>query len=146
MNSPDFTRYLKSTKGVYWQVAFLPLIQLMLGMFAIICCSASKVVYGEYIWDPMVLASKWDGPAGRCGAFFVGLTWVVAQIGTNLSANVISCANDICCLFPKWINIKRGVIIVTVIAGWVMQPWKILHSAQSLLSFMAGLGVALAPM
>jgi NCS1 family nucleobase:cation symporter-1 len=144
-NIPDFTRYLKKNDGVYWQVAFLPLIQLMLGLFGIISCSCAKVVYGEYIWDPLVLASKWDGPAGRAGAFFVGFTWVVAQIGTNLSANVISCANDLCCLFPKWLNIKRGVIITTITAGWIMVPWKIVHSAASLLNFMSGLGIFLAP-
>jgi len=144
-NIPDFTRYLKKNDGVYWQVAFLPLIQLVLGLFGIISCSCAKVVYDEYIWDPLVLASKWDGPAGRAGAFFVGFTWVVAQIGTNLSANVISCANDLCCLFPKWLNIKRGVILTTITAGWIMVPWKIVHSAASLLNFMSGLGIFLAP-
>jgi NCS1 family nucleobase:cation symporter-1 len=144
-NIPDFTRYLKTDRGVYWQVAFLPGIQLMLGFFGIICCSASKVVYGKYIWDPLEIAAQWDGPSGRAGAFFVGLSWVVAQIGTNLSANVISCANDICCLFPKYINIRRGVILATITAAWIMQPWKIIHSAQSLLAFMAGLGIFLAP-
>jgi len=144
-NIPDFTRYLKKPQGVYWQVAFLPLIQLMLGLFGIISTSASKVVYGEYIWDPLSLASKWDGPSGRAGAFFVGFTWVVAQIGTNLSANVISCANDMTNLLPKYINIRRGVIIATITASWIMVPWKIIHSAASLLSFMSGLGIFLAP-
>ena len=142
---PDFTRYLKKSQGVYWQVAFLPLIQLMLGLFGIISTSASMVVYGEYVWDPLTLASKWEGPSGRAGAFFVGFCWVVAQIGTNLSANVISCANDMTNLFPKYINIRRGVIIATVTAGWIMVPWKIIHSAASLLSFMSGLGIFLAP-
>jgi NCS1 family nucleobase:cation symporter-1 len=144
-NIPDFTRYLKKPQGVYWQVGFLPLIQLLLCLFGIISTSASKVVYGEYIWDPLVLASKWDGPAGRAGAFFVGFTWVVAQIGTNLSANVISCANDLTNLFPKYINIRRGVILATVTAAWIMVPWKIIYSAASLLSFMSGLGIFLAP-
>lgn len=144
-NIPDFTRYLKKEQGVYWQVPFLPLIQLMLGLFGIISTSASKVVYGEYIWDPLALAAKWDGPSGRCGAFFVGFCWVIAQIGTNLSANVISCSNDMTSLFPKYINIRRGVIITTVTAGWIMVPWKIIHSASSLLSFMSGLGIFLAP-
>lgn len=116
-----------------------------MGIFGIICCSASKVVYGEYIWDPLDMASRWDGPAGRCGAFFFGLGWVVAQIGTNLSANVISCANDLTSLCPKYINIRRGVVITTVTAAWIMQPWKIIHSAASLLSFMSGLGIFLAP-
>jgi len=145
VNIPDFTRYLKRSGGVYWQVLFLPGIQLVLGLFGIICCSASKVVYGQYIWDPLEIAAQWDGPAGRCGAFFVGLTWVVAQIGTNLSANVISCANDLCCLFPKYINIRRGVIMATITAAWIMQPWKIIYSAASLLAFMSGLGIFLAP-
>lgn len=114
MNISDFTRYLKDPRGVYWQIAFLPLIQLTVGIFGIICCSASAVVYGEYIWDPLDMASRWDGPAGRCGAFFFGLGWVVAQIGTNLSANVISCANDLTSLCPKYINIRRGVVLTTI--------------------------------
>jgi len=144
-NIPDFTRYLKKEQGVYWQVPFLPLIQLVLGIFGIISTSASMVVYGEYIWDPLALAARWDGPSGRAGAFFVGFSWVVAQIGTNLSANVISCSNDMMSLWPKYINIRRGVIITTITAGWIMVPWKIIHSASSLLSFMAGLGTFLAP-
>ncbi|EHK96439.1 putative Uncharacterized permease [Glarea lozoyensis 74030] len=146
-NIPDFTRYIgdKHKNAIYYQVAFLPLIQLVLGLFGIISCSAAKVVYGEYIWDPLTLASHWDGPGGRAGAFFVGFSWVVAQIGTNLSANVISFANDLTSLFPKYCNIRRGVIVGTIIASWIMVPWKIIHSAASLLSFMSGLGIFLAP-
>lgn len=37
------------------------------------------------------------------------------------------------------------MIIATVTAAWIMVPWKIIHSASSLLSFMAGLGIFLAP-
>ena len=128
-----------------WQAAFLPCISIILGLFGIICTSSAKVVYGEYIWDPLALAAQWHGPAGRCGAFFVGFTWVVAQIGTNLSANVISASNDLTNLFPKYINIRRGVIVITITAGWIMVPWKIVHSAESLLSFMSGLSIFLCP-
>ncbi|EME48022.1 hypothetical protein DOTSEDRAFT_167544 [Dothistroma septosporum NZE10] len=144
-NVPDFTRYLHSPRGVYWQALFLPMISLILGLFGIISCSAAKVVYDEYIWNPLALAAKWDGPSGRCGAFFVGLCWVVAQIGTNLSANVISFGNDMVSLFPKYVNIRRGVIFATIVAGWIMVPWKIVSSAASLLTFMSGLAIFLAP-
>ncbi|EXJ76968.1 hypothetical protein A1O3_10125 [Capronia epimyces CBS 606.96] len=144
-NIADFTRYMKTDKGVYWQALFLPGISLVLGLFGIICTSAAKVVYGEYIWDPVSLIALWDGPSGRCGAFFVGLSWVVAQIGTNLSANVISCANDMASLCPKYINIRRGAIIVTITGSWIMVPWKIVHSAESLLTFMGGMAVFLVP-
>ncbi|KFZ24299.1 hypothetical protein V502_01223 [Pseudogymnoascus sp. VKM F-4520 (FW-2644)] len=144
-NIPDFTRYLKKSRGVYWQALFMPFIASLMGIFGIIAASAGKVLYGTYIWDPLQLASNWDGPSGRCGAFFVGLCWVVAQIGTNISANVISCSNDMTTLFPKYINIRRGAIITTIIGGWVMVPWKIISSASSLLTFMASLAIFLAP-
>ncbi|KAK7550519.1 permease for cytosine/purines, uracil, thiamine, allantoin-domain-containing protein [Phyllosticta citricarpa] len=146
-NVPDFTRYMKKghERGVYWQALCLPVISVLLGLFGIISTSASKVVYGEYLWDPTALANEWQGPAGRCGAFFVGFSWVVGQIGTNLSANVISFANDASSLCPKYINIRRGVLIATITAGWIMVPWKIVHSAQSLLNFMTGLAIFLAP-
>jgi nucleobase:cation symporter-1, NCS1 family len=87
----------------------------------------------------------WDGPGGRAAAFFVGVAWCIAQIGTNLSANVISCSNDMVSLCPKYLNIRRGVIITTVTGGWIMVPWLIIHSAQSLLNFMSALGIFLAP-
>ncbi|KAH9889735.1 allantoin permease [Xylariomycetidae sp. FL2044] len=144
-NVADFTRYMKTSKGVYWQVVFVPLILTVLGVFGIIGTSCAKVVYGEYIWDPLELASHWHGPGGRAAAFFVGVSWCFAQIGTNLSANVVSCANDMTSLWPKYINIRRGVIITTVTAGWIMVPWKIVSSAQSLLNFMGALGIFLAP-
>lgn len=144
-NIPDFSRYLKTSKGVYWQAFALPIISLLLAVFGIIATSAAKVVYGEYIWSPMDLADRWDGPWGRCGAFFVGFSWVIAQIGTNLSANVISAANDLTGLFPKYFNIRRSSIIITILSGWAMAPWEIIKSASSLLTFMAGLSVFLAP-
>jgi nucleobase:cation symporter-1, NCS1 family len=144
-NIPDFTRYMKHSRGVGLQGLLLPFITLLIGMFGIISTSCSKVVYGEYIWSPLDLAAKWDGPWGRCGAFFVGFSWVVGQIGTNLSANVVSCSNDMVNLCPKYINIRRGVIITTVISGWIMVPWKIVYSASSLLTFMSGLSIFLAP-
>lgn len=144
-NIPDFTRYLKETKPVYYQGLFIPLIGSILGILGIIGTSCSKVLYGSYIWDPLELAAQWNSPAGRAGAFFVGFSWIVAQIGTNISANVISCSNDMTNLWPKYINIRRGTIITTIVAGWIMVPWKIIHSASSLLTFMGALAIFLAP-
>lgn len=144
-NIPDFTRYLKKTKPVYYQGLFVPLIGSKLGIFGIIGTSCSKVMYGIYIWDPLEIAAQWNSPAGRAGTFFVGCSWVIAQIGTNISANVISCSNDMTNLCPKYINIRRGTILTTIIAGWTMVPWKIIHSASNLLTFMGALAIFLAP-
>ncbi|KAK9357916.1 permease for cytosine/purines, uracil, thiamine, allantoin-domain-containing protein [Lipomyces starkeyi] len=109
-NIPDFTRYMKGTKGQYWQALFLPVICTFLAVMSIVATSAGKVVYGQYIWDPTVLASKWTGPKGRTARFFVGFSWAVAQIGTNVGANVVTAANDLNSLCPKYFNIRRGAI------------------------------------
>jgi NCS1 family nucleobase:cation symporter-1 len=144
-NVPDFTRYMRRSRGVYWQALILPSINLLMSVFGVVSTSCAKVVYGSYIWSPLELAAQWDGPGGRCGAFFVGLCWVIAQIGTNLSASVIPCANDMTNLFPKYINIRRGAIITTFTSCWIIVPWKIVYSASSLLTFMSGLAIFLAP-
>jgi NCS1 family nucleobase:cation symporter-1 len=144
-NISDFSRYLKKPRTVWTQCFWFPFICTWLGLLGIISTSASKTLYGEYIWDPIVIASKWDGPGGRAGAFFCGIAWTVAQIGVNLSANVISCSHDLTSLFPKFINLRRAAILVTITGAWVMVPWKIVHSATSLLNFMSSLGVFLSP-
>ncbi|EON97370.1 putative ncs1 allantoate transporter protein [Phaeoacremonium minimum UCRPA7] len=144
-NISDFTRYIRNPRTIYTQTIFFPLICFWLAMLGIISASASKVVYGEYIWDPLTLASYWTSPGARAGAFYCGLAWMVAQIGVNVSANVISVSNDMASLFPKYVDLRRAAVIATIIGGWAMVPWKIITSAESLLNFMASLGIFLAP-
>jgi len=145
VNIPDFARYLQKPHSAFSQAVWFPLICSWVAILGIVAASASQVVYGEYLWDPISIINEWDGPGGRAGAFFAGLSWVLAQICVNVSATVISGANDLASLFPKWVNIRRGAIVITVVGGWVMVPWKILHSASSLLNFMNSLGIFLAP-
>jgi NCS1 family nucleobase:cation symporter-1 len=144
-NISDFTRYVKRPRAGFAQAIFFPFICFFIAMLGIISASAAKVLYGEYIWDPLTLASYWTSPGARAAAFYCGLAWMVAQIGVNVSANVISASNDLASLFPKYINIRRAAVICTVIGGWAMVPWKIVTSAASLLNFMASLGIFLAP-
>ena len=144
-NISDFTRYTVKPRITFYQTVFFPLICFLFAFLGIISASASKVVYGEYIWDPLTIAANWTSAGGRAGAFYCGLGWMVAQIGVNVSANVISVSNDMASLFPKYINLRRAAFLATITGGWVMVPWKIVTSAESLLNFMASLGIFLAP-
>ncbi|OTB01269.1 hypothetical protein M426DRAFT_64470 [Hypoxylon sp. CI-4A] len=144
-NISDFTRYVRKPRNIYYQTVFFPFVCIFISGLGIVSASASKIVYGEYIWSPVTLASKWTTPGTRAAAFYCGLAWVVAQIGVNVSANVISASNDLSSLFPKYLNIRRSAIICTIVGGWAMVPWKIVTSAASLLNFMSSLGVFLAP-
>jgi NCS1 family nucleobase:cation symporter-1 len=146
-NIPDFSRYARSSKGQYIQLPFLPIIFTACGVLGIVTTSASYVVYGSYLWNPLDIVAMWlDNPAGRAAAFFAALSWYIAQVGTNITANSISAANDLTVLFPKYVNIQRGCIIAAIVGGWVIVPWKILNSATTFLSFMGGYAVFLAPM
>ncbi|KAF8758684.1 cytosine-purine permease [Rhizoctonia solani] len=108
--------------------------------------SAGNVIYGEILWNPLTLIDHWDN---RAAAFFASFVFCLATIGTNVSANSISAANDFTALLPKagrlWLNIKRGQILCALIGGWVVCPWEILGSAIGFLNFMGGYTVFLGP-
>ncbi|CAK7566565.1 MAG: hypothetical protein SEPTF4163_004512 [Sporothrix epigloea] len=146
-NIPDFTRYAKSGNGQFIQLPFLPMIFTLCGILGIVTTSATKVFTGQYLWNPLDIITLWldMGSGGRAAAFFAALAWYIAQVGTNITANSISAANDLTVLFPRYVNIKRGCMIAAVIAGWLLVPWKIISSANTFLAFMGGYSVFLAP-
>lgn len=149
VNIPDFTRYARAPGGQWVQLPFMPVVFTLCGTLGIVTTSASKVFSGAYLWNPLDIVALWlegGSSGGRCAAFFVAFAWYVAQVGTNITANSISAANDLAVLCPRWINIRRGCVVAAVVAGWVLVPWKILSSAQTFLAFMGGYAVFLGPM
>ena len=89
--------------------------------------SATVVVFGEAIWDPVVLLTR----IGRPGVIVLGaLVVLVAQLTTNMAANVVSPANDFSSLSPKHISYVTGGLITAVI-GIVMMPWKLYSDAAA---------------
>jgi NCS1 family nucleobase:cation symporter-1 len=146
-NIPDFSRYARSSRGQYIQLPILPALFTVCAVIGIVTTSATGVIYGELIWNPLLIIEKWldMGHGGRAAAFFAATSWYIAQVGTNITANSISAANDLTVLFPRYVNIQRGCIIAAIIGGWVLVPWKILSSAETFLAFMGGYAVFLAP-
>ncbi|TDZ34536.1 putative permease [Colletotrichum spinosum] len=147
VNIPDFLRYAKSPNGQLVQLPFVPLVFTVCGTLGIITTSATKVFTGEYLWNPLDIISLWlaQGSGGRAAAFFAALAWWIATVGTNITANSISAANDLTVMFPRFLNIKRGCVVAAIVGGWVLVPWKILSSAQTFLNFMGAYAVFLAP-
>ncbi|KAH9948616.1 cytosine-purine permease [Amylocystis lapponica] len=142
VNIPDFTRYAKDERAQYVQLAIIPVAFTLCGFIGIAVTSAGIVLYGEVLWDPLLLIDKWDN---RAAAFFASFAFVLATLGTNISANSLSAANDMTVLFPRYINIRRGQALCALLGGWALCPWDILASAEGFLSFMNGYSVFLGP-
>ncbi|KAE9971118.1 hypothetical protein EG327_009997 [Venturia inaequalis] len=146
VNINDFSRYAKSTKMILGQILVIPLSFMLMSFMGVIIAGAASDLYGEKIWDPLTIMSHWNGSSGaRAAAAFVSLSFVLAQLGSNISANCVSAANDLNAMFPTYINLRRGSFLIAFIGAWALTPWKILSSASALLNFMDGYIIWLAP-
>ena len=84
--------------------------------------SASAILYGEPIWDPVKLVGRFENPLVVGIAMF---SVVVATLSVNIAANVVSPANDFANALPRWISFRTGGLITGLI-GIAMQPWRLL--------------------
>ncbi len=129
LNIPDFTRFAKSQKDqIIGQAAGLPLPMAMLGFVSVSVTSATLVIYGEQIWDPVQIAGRMGGITALVGLFLL----IVATITTNLAANVVAPANGFSNLAPRWVSFRTGGFI-TAGLGIAIMPWKLMESAGSYL-------------
>jgi hypothetical protein len=120
----------------------IPVVFIIVSFFGIATTSASKVLYGSYLWNPADIFAQWGN---RAAVFFASAGFAVSIIGTNISANSISAAVDLMTLCPKYINLRRGQILAAFIGGWAFVPWNILASAIAFLEFMSGYTVLALP-
>ncbi|KAE9409408.1 NCS1 nucleoside transporter family [Gymnopus androsaceus JB14] len=141
VNIPDFTRYAKHERAQYIQAILIPTLFTLTGFVGIAVTSAGQVLYGATLWDPTTLIAHW----ARAPKFFAALSFCIATLGTNISANSLSAANDMMVLFPRFINIRRGQILCSILGGWALAPWEILSSAPGFLNFMSGYTIFLGP-
>lgn len=82
LNMPDFTRYAKYPRQVFWtQAVGLIVLVTMCGVLGATVSSAAEVIYGEVTWNPLEVAVLWNN---RAAQFFAGLCWAFAVIGTNI--------------------------------------------------------------
>ena len=123
LNIPDFTRYARSQKAqMLGQAMGLPTAMTLYAFIGVAVTSASIVIFGEAIWDPITLLGKFNQPLA---AFIALIALLIATLTTNVAANVVSPSNDFSNLNPRRISFRMGGII-TGILGVAMMPWKLL--------------------
>ncbi len=123
LNIPDFTRYAKSQKAqVTGQAIGLPSSMTLFSFIGVVVTSATMIIYGQTIWDPIVLAGKFDS---KILVSIAMIAVVISTLATNIAANIVSPANDFANLSPSKINFRTGGFI-TGILGVLIFPWKLI--------------------
>lgn len=125
LNIPDFTRYARSQRSqITGQALGLPFTMTAFAFIGVAVTSATLLIYGTAIPDPVELMKRFDSLAV---VLFATVIIFAAQISTNMAANVVSPSNDFSNLNPKVISYVGGGLITAVI-GILMMPWKLLAS------------------
>jgi nucleobase:cation symporter-1, NCS1 family len=143
LNIPDFTRYARSQKAqMLGQALGLPAAMTLYSFIGVAVTSASVVLFGQAIWDPVALLARFREPLIASIAL---LALLIATLNTNVAANVVSPSNDFSNLNPRLISFRTGGI-VTGVVGLLMMPWKLLTDSQSyIFGWLVGYSALLGP-
>jgi NCS1 family nucleobase:cation symporter-1 len=123
LNIPDFTRYAVSQRAqVRGQAIGLPSSMTLFAFIGVVVTSATAIIFGQAIWDPVSLAGRFES---RWLVSFAMLAVALSTLATNIAANIVSPANDFANLMPSRITFRTGGLITGVI-GVLIFPWKLI--------------------
>jgi NCS1 family nucleobase:cation symporter-1 len=124
LNIPDFSRYARTQHDqAVGQAVGLPAAMGLFAFIGVAVTSATMVIYGEVLWDPVMLVSRFQNPVAHALALFAVC---LATLATNVAANVVSPANDFANLWPRRISFRTGGLL-TALVGVLMQPWHLVQ-------------------
>eukprot|EP00039_Didymoeca_costata_P009024 m.119666 g.119666 ORF g.119666 m.119666 type:complete len:516 (-) comp14326_c0_seq2:1682-3229(-) len=127
LNIADLSRYSKSTKSLlYGQIIGFPPGNILCPVMGILVAAAAKHIYGKSMWDLVSLFKHWSAPV----AVISSLVFLLSTLSVNITANLISGANDIGNLWPTRISFRIGGIVSILIAA-CMLPWRVFSSSHN---------------
>jgi NCS1 family nucleobase:cation symporter-1 len=143
LNIPDFSRYAVSQRDqVVGQALGLPLTMALYSFIGVAVTSATTIIYGQTIWDPVDVLTRFSNPVVLVVAM---LSLCIATLATNIAANVVSPANDFSHLAPRKISFRTGGLITGII-GVVMMPWKLVADPSGyIFTWLVGYSALLGP-
>ena len=143
LNIPDFSRYARSQRDqVVGQALGLPTTMALYSFIGVAVTSATTIIYGHTIWDPVELLTRFDHPLVLIIAM---LALCIATLATNIAANVVGPANDFAQLCPGRISFRTGGLI-TALIGIAIMPWKLVADPSGyIFTWLVGYGALLGP-
>ncbi len=139
LNIPDFTRFARSQRSqIVGQTIGLPVTMIVYSFIGIATTAATVVVFGKPVWNPVDLVPMiTHNPVILIVAMIL---IVIAQISTNMAANVVAPSNDFSNVAPRLISFRTGGMITGVI-GVLMFPWAIFNNAGAyIFTWLGGYG------
>jgi NCS1 family nucleobase:cation symporter-1 len=142
LNIPDFTRFAKTQRDqILGQAIGLPPTMGLIALASVITTSATVVIYGHAIWDPVALAGTLSGPFVLLGLLVISID----TISCNIAANLVCASYDFSSLWPSKISYRTGGLITAIVSA-VAMPWKLLSSSDGyIFTWLAGYGALLGP-
>lgn len=143
LNIPDFTRFARNQRDqIIGQALALPTTMTLYAFIGIAVTSATVVIYGTAISDPVQLLSRFHSPV----AVVISLIAILlATLNVNIGANVVSPANDFSNLWPRRISFRTGGVI-TCFMGIALMPWRLLADYKTfILGWLGGYAAFLGP-
>ena len=143
LNIPDFSRYAKSQRDqIAGQALGLPLTMALYSFIGVAVTSATTIIYGHTVWDPVDVLTRFKNPFILV---FAMLALCLATLATNIAANVVSPANDFAQLAPRRITFRLGGLITGLI-GIAMMPWKLVADPSGyIFTWLIGYSARLGP-
>ena len=150
IHSSDWTRYASTTNAsLFGQGITCPLTIILTALLGLITTSATQKIYSTTFWNPfellLYIQSQSMSPATRAGTFFSGLCFLASQMALCIVLNAMSTGMDMAALCPRWINIRRGCFILTIIAVAIC-PWNFVNSASTFITVLSGWSIFLSGM
>lgn len=127
LNIPDYTRYARSQRGqMIGQAVSMPLTMAIFSFIGIAVTSATVLLFGKALWDPVDLITKFPTPV----VVIAGIIVILSSVTINVGANVMAPARAFENLWPKYITFAIGAVI-TGLLSLAMEPWKMLATYGS---------------
>ncbi|KAH8891935.1 NCS1 nucleoside transporter [Thozetella sp. PMI_491] len=147
-NAADFQRYAQKPNDVILgNILGFPLADLSVAVVGNIVASTSTVIFGELIWNPVLLLDRIQTEnytsANRAGCFFISMMFAYSALFSSVFENSIPAGNDIAALLPKYISIRRAMYICQLVSI-AINPWFLLGSASIFITFLGSYQIFLA--
>ncbi|KAJ4304978.1 hypothetical protein N0V90_000506 [Kalmusia sp. IMI 367209] len=139
---PDFGRFSKNRLSGGHQFLALPIIGTLGALTPIFVTSAHSYLWNDFQWYMPAVIARFDSRAAK---FFVSASFILATIGNQIAAGTYPFSNDVTGMAPKYINISRATVFISVFCI-ASTPWNIIKNATGLLAFLSGYSCLMGPL